>query len=92
MPLAISHMGDVREGKLSFQNLSFDEPQIPRTIYVGHGFIRVWSQYNLPFILYLCTCAFQQLVGVFHGYLALITLFLNVILLLFGLKKILTES
>lgn len=92
MPLAISHIGDVREGKLSFQNLSFDEPQIPCTIYVGHGFIRVWSQYNLPFILYLCTCAFQQLVGVFHGYLALITRFLNVILLLFGFKKILTES
>lgn len=81
----------MREGNLSFHNLSFDKPQIPYTIYVGHRFIRVWSLYSLPFILNVCTCAFEQLAGVrvFHGYLVLITLFLNVILLLLSLKKFL---
>lgn len=81
----------MREGNLSFHNLSVEKPQIPHTIYVGHRFIRAWSLYSLPFIFSVCTCAFEQLVGVrvFHGYLALITLFLNVILLLFSLKKFL---
>lgn len=33
----------VKEGKFSFNNLSFDKPQTPCTIHAGHGFISVWS-------------------------------------------------
>lgn len=84
---AISHkegagvggQGGMREGKFSFHNLVLDKPQTPGTIYTGHGFIRLWSQYSLPCDRVLGN---NWWVLVFLGYLALVTLLLNMVLLL----------